>query len=372
MMAVRRQRGLVAAVAAAAMLAGTATAVVVAAPPSAVMAADDAGPAADDRYRALVRRLWLNDPRGEVNSAARSALIQDPTPAVPDPIAAFLAPGGGYAMARERAVTNANTYDRLISDAIKYSDMVRSPHVHMTAKRAQLGTLQEKERYVRSGMAAARKLDDTQSPVAQAKKQAELDRQYVAVLADNFPGAWVKAAAQRAIQLGTDSDIAEFFKYSWASAAACDLQQLRMDYAEQETIANYRLPKLIEAAKEAQQAYEQASDATRVKAAEDARDAWKTAVDVAASTHAMWVANQTLATSQAASWKAVHDFAAQATTGQAWSSIANSAVTSKTAWADELAWAQKQAHEWSELEASTRRAAAAIPPVSPTAPPSGT
>ncbi|WP_244945329.1 hypothetical protein [Couchioplanes caeruleus] len=334
-----------------------ATASAVVATPTVVLAASDVGSAADDRYRALVRRLWLNDPRWEVRSAARSALVSD----LPNAIKAFLAPGGGYESARTRAAKNAARNDLIISRAIATSTPATSPHVNMTAKRAQHGTLDEKDRYVRTGLAEAQALDAKRAPVVQAKKQAELDRQYVADLAVNASGAWVKAAAQRTVKLGTDNDIAEFFKYSWASAADCDIQAYRLAVAEQQVRFRHEIDQLVTAAEEAQQAYNGASGAAKEKAAEEARTAWNTAAEVAADAKQKWHANEQLAAGQAQAWSKVREFATAATTQQDWPGIAQRATITGQAWTDELALAQEQTREWTKLAETTRANATAIP-----------
>ncbi|GAA0550779.1 hypothetical protein GCM10010172_36190 [Paractinoplanes ferrugineus] len=314
---------------------------------------------AEDRYRTLVRRLADKDPRWEVRTAAWNALTSD----VPNAVTLFLSTGGGYELARARASTNASRNDLIISRAILTSTPATSPYVNMTAKRAQYGTLDEKDRYVRTGLAEAQALDAKHSPVAHAAEQDALDRQYVTDLSEHASGAWVKAAAVRALQRGTNDDIAEFFKYSWSSAAACDVQAFRINLTEQEATYRHRLDQLVVSAQAAQQAYEQASEAAKAKAAEEAKLAWNTAAGVAAATQETWTANQNLAASQAQAWAAVHDFAVGATTRQDWPTIAGQAAGTQTSWNDELAWAQEQARVWTGLEQSARDSATAIPTV---------
>ena len=64
----------------------------------------------------------------------------------------------------KRASANAARNDLVISRAIATSTPATSPFVHMTAKRASLGTLAEKDRYVRSGSKEAQDLDAKHSP----------------------------------------------------------------------------------------------------------------------------------------------------------------------------------------------------------------
>ncbi|AEV82125.1 hypothetical protein ACWT_1109 [Actinoplanes sp. SE50] len=310
-----------------------------------------------DRYRTLVRRLADNDPRWEVQSAAWSALVSD----VPTAVTDFLSSGGGYEKARARATTDASRNNLVISRAIATTTDKTSPIVHLTAQRASYGTLAEKDRYVRTGLKEAQDLDAKHSPVEQAKLQAQQDRDYVTDIAAHGSGAWVRAAAQRAIQKGTDNDIAEFFKYSWASAANCDLQAYRMDLVEQDLTYRHRLDQLIAAAQAAQQAYEAASDAAKAKAAEEAKLAWNTAADTAAATQASWLANSAAAAAQAQAWAAVHDFAVTASTQQDWPTIAGNAANTDASWTDEVAWAQNQAQEWTALYESAKASAEAIP-----------
>lgn len=331
-----------------------------AAPVAASVAAVEAA-APVNQYRALVRRLKDKDPRWEVRSAARNAYLMDTDEAA----TAFFSAGGGYDEARKRASSNAARNDLIISRAIATSHPSFSPFVHMTATRAQYGTLDEKDRYVRTGLAEAKALDAKHSPVEQAKQQTAMDREYVADLATNASGAWVKEAALRAVRLGTDADIAEFFKYSWASAADCDLQAFRLRVDEQEATYRQLLGQAVLLAEQAQAAYEGAAEAAKVKAAEEARSAWHTAADVAASTQATWSANQDLNASQARAWQAVHDFAVQATTDQNWAGIADRATSTSTSWAEEVAWSQEQARRWTELEVSIRAHVYAIPVITP-------
>ena len=326
-----------------------------------IAALDAQAAAKEAQYRVMARRLKDKDPRWEVRSAARSAYISDKE----DAATKFFSTGGGYMLARDRATTNAARNDLLISRAIATSSPLISPIVHLTATRAQYGTLDEKDRYVRTGLAEAKALDAKHSPVEQAKIQAKMDRDYVADLAVYASGEWVRAAARRAVELGTDNDIAEFFKYSWASAADCDLQAFRLRLDEQEATYRHLLDQAVVLARDAQTAYEKASDAAKIKAAEDARSAWNAAADVAASTQATWLANQELAAAQAQAWKVVYDFALKATTEQNWAVIAGRANGTSTSWAGEIALAQEQAGVWTELERTIRTSATAIPVTAP-------
>jgi hypothetical protein len=311
-----------------------------------------------DRYRTQVRRLADKDPRWEVQNAAWSTLVSDD----PDAVQKFLRiPGGGYEMARDRASKNASRNDLLINRAIATSTPATSPYVNMTAKRAKNGSLAEKNRYVTTGLAEAQALDAKHSPVVAAAEQDKLDRAYVADLAVNGSGAWVKAAAARATQLGTDADIAEFFKYGWNSGAACDLQAYKMEIIEQQLKYRYDLDKLIVKAQEAQAAIKDVEEAAKAKAIEEAKSKWILAADTAAATQETWLANQKLAREQAAMWQAVHDFAVDQTTKQDWPGIADRATSTSNSWADELAWAQEQQQTWTDLAQEARNSAEAIP-----------
>jgi hypothetical protein len=332
---------------------------------AALMAAGPSDPT--DRYRVLVRRLADNDPRWEVQTAAWSALVSD----VPTAVTDFLSTGGGYEAARARASQNASRNNLVISRTIATTTPTSSPIVHLTATRASYGTLAEKDRYVRTGLKEAQDLDAKHSPVEQARQQAQQDRDYVTDIAAHGSGAWVRAAAQRAIQKGTDNDIQEFFKYSWASAADCDLQAYRMNLVEQDLTYRHRLEQLIDLAQQAQLAYEQASEAAKAKAAEEARSAWGTAADTAAATQASWLANQQLAAAQAQAWQQVHDFAVTASTQQDWPGIADRATATSGSWSDEVSWAQNQAAEWTALYESARASAEAIPDPAGSPSPSG-
>ncbi len=305
----------------------------------------------------LVRRLADLDPRWEVQTAAWTALLD------PDPQAAtdFLVVGGGYDQARAQASGDAAVNDAIIAQTVATSTPDTAPSVYATAVRASHGTLVEKDRYVRTGLAAARKLDAAGGPLQQAAQQARADRDYVTDLTQHASGAWVRAAAARAVQNGTDNDIASFFKYDWASASGCDTEAFRIAVTDEDTRFRHQLAQLVSAARQAQQAYEGASDAARAKAAEEARASWNTAADVAAATEAKWLGEASLATAQARSWQDVRDFALAATTQQDWPGIASRADGTAQDWSGEVAWAQQQADAWSALAASTRASAEAIP-----------
>lgn len=310
-----------------------------------------------DRLRAQVRRIADLDPRWEVQTAAWSALISDN----PNAVADFLAmPKGGLTQARARAASNASLNDLIIKNTIRTTTPMTSPIVHLTALRASNGTLGEKDRYVRAGLKEAKELDAKHSPVEAAKQQAQQDRDYVADLAVHAGGAWVQAAAKRAIQKGTDADIQEFFKYGWASASAGDLQAYRIDITDQQLTFRYELNQLITAAQQAQVAYEQASDAAKAKAAAEAKLAWDTAASTAASTQQTWNANADLAAAQAQNWAAVRAFALNASTQQDWPGIAEQAGTTGSSWTDEVAWAQDQAKQWADQYAAAKASAEAI------------
>jgi hypothetical protein len=327
-----------------------------------------AEPDPNDPYRKQVQRIIDVDARWEVNTAAKQALYNRDDPDAPRKF--VLMPGGGWDLARQQAAKNAALNDFIINRAIATSHPMVSPWVHMTATRASFGTLSEKDRYVRTGLKEAQALDAKHSPVAAAKEQDRLDRLYVADLAENASGDWVREAAKRATKLGTDADIVEFFKYSWGSAADCDLQAYRMKVVEQQLIFQSKIEILIASAREAQLAYEGAADAAKAKAAEEAKLKWNVAADTAAATQEMWLANQQLATQQAQMWASVHAFAVEATTKQDWPGIATKATATGGSWSEELAWAQEQARVWTELEQSARASATALPV--PTATPTAT
>jgi hypothetical protein len=324
-----------------------------------------AGSAVDDGIdqlawaRAQVRRLAELDPRWQVQSAALSALVNDD----PEAPTRFLSPGGGHERARDRAAKEAKVNDSIIKLALATSHPLTSPNVFAAATRASRGTLVQKDRFVRTGLQEAQALDaqGVGNGQHEATNQAAADRAFVTDLAAHAPGAWVRAAAGRAITLGTDGDIAEFFKYAWVSSAACDTEAFRIDVADQNALYRNRLAVLIEEAKKAQTAFEGASEAAKAKAAEVARTSWNAAADVAATTQAKWLAEQVLASSQAQSWAAVLAFALAAATDQDWTAIADQAAGLNRQWSDEVIWAQEQARLWTALAESARASANALP-----------
>ncbi len=318
----------------------------------------------------LVRRIAETDSRWEVWTAAWSAYTSDD----PNAAADFLRDGGGYAEAQKLADKNEADNDEFIAYIlITYAE---SSQVWKAAERvSRPGTSHAaKYRFVRTGFKKAEAEDAKGAgKPAQVAEQAKADRHYVAELAATAPGDWVREAAARAIDLGTDAAIAEFFAYSWASAAESDAQAFRIAVANETLKFRSRLAELIVEAERAQKAFEGAADAARAKAAADARTAWNTLADASAATQRKWLAEQDLATAQALSWAAVRDFALRASTQQDWPGIAAQAESIRLSWDDDVAWAKSQAEHWSEQADAAHASANAIPVTpSPIATTSGT
>jgi hypothetical protein len=315
-------------------------------------------PATDTtEQRLMVRRIANLDPRSEVRNSAWAALFSSD----PNATGAFLASGGGWDVAVDRAADTLARNNLIIARTLATASKKYTPAVYLAADRASKGTYAQKEAFVATGLAAAREKDAKGGPQSLPSKQAQQDREYVAQLAVNASGPWVRAAAARAAQLGTDAEIEEFFAYSWSSAAQCDIEAFRLDVTEQSLRFRHRLDHLIAAAGEAQTAYESAADAAKVKAAETARTSWNAVGDLADVTQAKWLAEQTVSVAQAQSWAAVRDFALDAKTEQDWPGIADQAGAQVVSWNDEVEWATEQARKWSDLAERARESAAMIP-----------
>ncbi|MFE0306028.1 hypothetical protein [Amycolatopsis sp. NPDC058986] len=322
--------------------------------PIAVAASASAGTAAGqvDWRQAMVRRLTEKDARSEVRLAAWNALLSKDVDAA---ITRFLAPGGGYETAKARAARNAARNEEIIRRVLSTTSALTSPAVHAAATRASHGTLDEQDEFVRTGWDEARAQDEKSDgrKDREVARQAQADRDYVAGLAANAPGPWVRAAAARAVSTG-DAGLVEFFGYEWASAARCDVQAYRVRMADAELLWQARLSQLVSFAEEAEAALARAEAAVVDKARAAATQAWRTVADHAATAEQGWEAERQRAAEQAKSWSAVAEFAKTASTAQDWTTIARHADDSRATWAEEQSWAQAQAAQWRTLVDTAR------------------
>jgi hypothetical protein len=315
-----------------------------------VAVTDPAALAAAARER--VHRLALHDPRPDVQTSAWNALLSSRGD---EAIAEFLATG--LAAARARAEERARRNTEFIERTNKYS--LPGSAVRITSARALSASDNEKDEYVRVGLAKAQQLDKETDNQYQEKlvKMAAQDRDYVSDLAANDPGVQVRAAANRALSQGDDEAIDLFFKYYWASAARLDDEAFRRYTADQDARWHSDVQRLIDAAEAAEKAEREASGELARKSRADAISAWRQAGTLAGQSSVDWSVEQAEAARQADAWAAIADHARTASSEQDWADVLARGDTGRTSWADEAAWALSQANSWKAIADQARASA---------------
>ncbi|MBB5855840.1 hypothetical protein ACFQ05_34980 [Amycolatopsis umgeniensis] len=305
--------------------------------------------------RDFVVRLTETDPRPEVVLAAWTALRNGDSG-----ILAFMAPDGGFAKAKARHLEQAARYDTIIARVLRTTTRKSSPAVWRAADFASRGVFSDKDHFVNTGWDAAIAEDERNEnrEEEQVAQQAQADRDFVASLAGSDPGAWVRAAATLAGR--GDAELADFFKFGWDTAARGDTEAHRVRVGDQEAAWQHRVTTLLRAAEEAETALANADAALVEKARETAVNAWREVSGLAGSAQRGWDAERARAAGQAASWRAVADFARTATTAQNWHDISEHAGTTGTSWTGEREWAEAQARQWTSLLESARAAEARV------------
>ncbi|CAM4287043.1 hypothetical protein KIPE111705_46520 [Kibdelosporangium persicum] len=297
-----------------------------------------------------VRYLAGHHPYSMVRTSAWSALISEDLDAA---VAAFLAPGGGYDQAVERAQQRRARNVDFIRRVYETTTPEYSPEVHSTAKRL-LGpnaTDVERETFVRTGYEVARSRDRVYRDEVGAQKQAlvQKDRDYVRLLSLNDPGEQVRLSAAYAVREGsTDGDVVEFFAYGWATGSRLDLEVFRMRHTSDNMTWRSTIARLIADAEAAEKAAREASQEAKQQAKDAAARAWQQVGTQTQPARSGWSEAQQFAVRQAENWRAVLA-AAQAAQGPNWASIIDPATASETAWLAERASAAQQAAYWNAL-----------------------
>ncbi|SDZ06837.1 Short repeat-containing protein of unknown function [Amycolatopsis xylanica] len=301
--------------------------------------------------KAAVRRYADTDARPDVVAAAWNAWRGGDAA-----IEAFLAPGGGLAKAKARHEQRLATDDKIVKRVLATTTPKSSPAVNAAAVRADRGTFSDKEYFVATGwdVAAAQDADTTTRHEIEVAKQAQADRDYVASLAANDPGDWVRAAA--AVACRGDAELADFFAYGWSTAARGDTEAHRVRVSDRDAVWQHQVTTLVRLAEQAETALANADAALVDKAREDALRAWRDVSGLATSAQQGWDAERTRAATQAASWRAVVEFARTATTAQNWQGVSDQAGATGGAWRGEQEWAEAQARQWTALLDSARAA----------------
>ena len=182
-----------------------------------------ADPAAANRD--FVRWLSVHDPRAGVRSAAQATLAGGA-----GAITAFL--GSGYtAAAGEAARVRAGQLDFATRMATAHPAPTY-PWVNAAARRAANGTDAELAEFSSTGYAAALAKDNARIPYDDGAAQVtEADHDFVRALARIDAS---NAVRERAADVETDADVAEFLRHGWLSAGGIDRDAFRAQYVADE------------------------------------------------------------------------------------------------------------------------------------------
>lgn len=313
--------------------------------PTAAMAA---GTPADEDQRDRVRWRAQSDPRWEVRSAAGAALTSSSPTAIPD----FLLTG--IPAAERRATTDERNNVTQITLALRTSPSASL--THLASDRALHATHDEKDAFIRFGLAEARRLDaeGAGQHEGEVARQAAEDRAYVAQLAVTDPGAQVRSAASFAANSGRDEDLAEFFSYYWAAGARLDDEAYRLKLADLDSKGHAALDRLRAAALAAQAAEEAAGGEAAEKLHAETVAAWEAVADSAGGTSIDWAAERDRAAAEAEAWGQVAGYATAATTEQDWAGALARAGDSLAAWNAAAAEAADQSVFW-QIQADEAR-----------------
>ncbi|MFF4223948.1 hypothetical protein ACX9I7_03790 [Streptomyces sp. L500] len=282
-------------------------------------------------------------PAAEVRTSAWNALRNTRGD---EAIAEWLAPGGGFDSARQRA-KDARSRNRAFCERVVRTHTVEfSPEARSAAERALKGTAADQAAFVKTGYAEAQQRDRA-AREADARHKLEVaakDRDFVSSIAEHDPGEQVRVAAQWAVRPGaTDADIAEFFGYGWMTGATLDAEAFRTRIADAETVRQAALSRLVKEADAAEKAVKGSADAAKARA--EAERAWKAVADHSEAARKAWLAEQEAAAAQAENWKNIAK-AAQESSDELWKNIGRSAETTLSTWAQGQEGALKSLTFW--------------------------
>ncbi|GGZ15904.1 hypothetical protein CP967_03905 [Streptomyces nitrosporeus] len=264
-------------------------------------------------------------------------------------IEAWLAPGGGYDLAKQR-LRDTRTRNRLFCERVVATHTAEfSPWVHAAATSAVKGTDADRSAFVQTGYAQAQQYDREARAADTAHQQevAQRERDFVRALAENDPGQEVRVAAQWALRPGAvDADVAEFFGYGWATGATLDLEGYRLRISDAETRRHHALTLLIRTAVAAEEALKDAADAAQARA--EAQAAWHSVAEHAQTAGQAWEAERLAAAEQAANWQSIAAAAAAGADG-IWQNIAGAAEANQGHWTQERLAAAESAAYWQDM-----------------------
>ncbi|GGR46388.1 hypothetical protein GCM10010219_60000 [Streptomyces netropsis] len=288
--------------------------------------------------------LW--HPAAEVRVSAWNALRSSRGDAA---IEEWLAPGGGFEAAKQRARDTRSRNRAFCERVLRTHTAEISPEVHAAAERAVKGTTADQAAFVKSGYADAQRRDRTARDADErhAREVTAASRDFVRKIAEHAPGEQVRVAAQWALRPGAvDADVDEFFDYGWASGAALDLEAYRLRVADAEVERHQVLMRLIAAAAEAEEALKDSADVAKARAV--AERAWQDVARHADAASKAWTAEQDLAEGQAGNWREIARLSAEGSE-QLWKRISGAAGSSRDAWTAEQAEAARTVESWKKL-----------------------
>ncbi|MBM2617869.1 hypothetical protein JIG36_20130 [Actinoplanes sp. LDG1-06] len=324
-------------------------------PSGASVMADEWDPAEADRL--FVKWLSTDEPRLEVRSAARSALLSS---AGAQAITDFLNVGWEAAIARA-----ATTRSRNVAYATRMLNThppTTYPWVNAAAKHALIGTDAELAEFSSTGYAVALDLDrrniEFDNHAAELIRQE--DRDYVTMLSTEDPGAQVRAWAGRAVAPGTtDADVAEFFRYGWVSASGLDMQMFRTRLADEDRRWRVQSAKLVIEAQAAEKAARETAGEAQAQMRAAAARAWNAVGAQTGPAKVAWADAEQVALRQADTWLLISQAAATSTSDN-WLTIAETSLDARTDWQRERENAAAQAAAWNTLYQQAIAAEAAM------------
>ncbi|MBB5122730.1 hypothetical protein [Streptomyces eurocidicus] len=300
--------------------------------------------AAGARGRVLYLAKW--HPAAEVRVSAWNALRSSRGD---EAVAEWLAPGGGFDYAKQRARDVRSRNKAFCERVVRTHTVEFSPEVRAAAERAVRGTAAEQAAFVRTGYAEAQRRDRAarETDAQHQQEAAAKERGFVGAIAAHDPGEQVRVAAQWALRAGaTDADVVEFFGYGWMAGAALDLEGYRARIADAEVLRHHALSLLIRDAVAAEEALKGAADVAKARA--EAERAWKAVAEHADTAGKAWLAEQEAAAAQAENWRTIAD-AARTGADELWKAIADPARANQDTWAREQAEAAEAAKSWKDM-----------------------
>ncbi|MFC8920943.1 hypothetical protein ACFT5C_34990 [Streptomyces sp. NPDC057116] len=302
--------------------------------------------AAVEEARKRVSSMAKTHPAAEVRTSAWNALRSSRGDQA---LLEWLAPGGGFDAAKQRARDTRARNKAFCERVIATHTAEFSPQVRVAATRALKGTVAEQAAFVASGYAEAQRRDRAAREAGELQRLdvAAADREFVRGLGEQDPGEHVRVAAQWALRAGaTDADVAEFFGYGWATGAALDLTAYRGRIADAEAVRHHTLTRLIAQATAAEAAVAGAADAARARA--EAERAWRAVSEHAGAAQRAWQAEQAATTAQADNWRTVARLSRESAE-RLWQAISGTADDHEAAWSGERQAADEAAAFWKAM-----------------------